>query len=93
MLFCMGMKPGHAIAQAVSRRLLTDEVRVRAQVGFVADTVALREVFLRVLRFFSVNIISPMLHIHSCVIWGMDNGVYSGQFHIDIFSPHRNNIQ
>jgi hypothetical protein len=33
-------------------------------VGFVVDTVALRHVFLRVLRFSRTNIIPPLLHIH-----------------------------
>jgi hypothetical protein len=53
---------GRAMAQAVSRRLLTAAARVRAQVnpvGFVVDKVALGQVFLRVLRFSPVNIISP----------------------------------
>jgi hypothetical protein len=26
---------------------------------------------------FPINIIPPMLHIHSCIIWGMDNGSFS----------------
>jgi hypothetical protein len=41
-------------------------------VGFVVDKVALGQGFLRVLRFFPVNIISPLLHIHSYIIWEMD---------------------
>jgi hypothetical protein len=32
--------------------------------GFVVDKVALGQVFLRVIRFSSVNIIPPLLHIH-----------------------------
>jgi hypothetical protein len=45
---------GPAIAQTVSRRLLTATARVRAQsgnVGFVVDKMALGNVFLRVLQF------------------------------------------
>jgi hypothetical protein len=51
-----------AVAQAVSRRPLTAAARVHAQVnpmGFVADKVALGQVFLRVLLFSPVNIILP----------------------------------
>jgi hypothetical protein len=50
------------MAQAVSRRPLTAAARVRAHVspvGFVVDKVAVGQVFLRVLRFFPVSIISP----------------------------------
>jgi hypothetical protein len=50
------------MAQAVSRRLLTVAAWVRAQVnplGFVVDEVALGQVFLRVFRFYPVNIIPP----------------------------------
>jgi hypothetical protein len=47
-------------------------------VGFVLDEVALRQVFLRVLRFSPVIIIPPLLHIHSCIIWGMDRGPVNG---------------
>jgi hypothetical protein len=51
---------GRAMAQAVSRRPLTETARVRAQVnavGFMVDKVALGQVFLRVIRFSPVNII------------------------------------
>jgi hypothetical protein len=47
-----------AVAQAVSRRPLTAAARVNL-VGFVVNKVALGQVFLRVLRFFPVNIIPP----------------------------------
>jgi hypothetical protein len=56
--FCV-TQPGRAMAQAVSRRPLTAAAWVRAHVspvGFVVDKVALRQVFLRVLRFSPVNI-------------------------------------
>jgi hypothetical protein len=43
-------------------------------VEFVVDRVALGQVFLRVLRCSPVNIIPPLLHIHSCIIWEMDKG-------------------
>jgi hypothetical protein len=49
---------GRAMAQAVSRRPLTVAARVNP-VGFVVDKVALGQVFLRVPRFFPVNIIPP----------------------------------
>jgi hypothetical protein len=38
-------------------------------VGFVVDKVALGQVFLQVLCFFTVIIIPPLLHVHSCIIW------------------------
>jgi hypothetical protein len=47
--------------------ILTAEDQVRARVnpmGFVVDKVALGQVFLRVLRFFPVNNISPLLMHH-----------------------------
>jgi hypothetical protein len=72
---------GRATAQAVSGRLLTEEARVRAQripLGSVVDEVVLEQVSLRVLRLSPVSIIPPLLHIHSCIIWGMDNGPVSG---------------
>jgi hypothetical protein len=46
-------------------------------VGFVVDRVALVQVFLRVRRISPVIITSSLLHIHSCVIWGLDNGSVS----------------
>jgi hypothetical protein len=51
---------------AVSRWSVTAEDRVRAwpvREGFVVDQVVLRQVFLRVLQFFRVNIIPPWLSI------------------------------
>jgi hypothetical protein len=48
------------MVQAVSRRALTAEARVRARVKpFVVDKVTLGQVFLRVLPFSLVNIIPP----------------------------------
>jgi hypothetical protein len=49
------------MAQAISRRSLTAEARVRARVGFVVDKVALGQVSLRVFRFHPVSIIPPWL--------------------------------
>jgi hypothetical protein len=43
-------------------------------VGFAVDRVALGKVFLRVLRF-SLS----LFYIHSCIIWGKDNGPVSGR--------------
>jgi hypothetical protein len=47
------------MVQVVSRRPLTTEARVRARVGFVVDKVALGQVFLRVLRVFPCQYITP----------------------------------
>jgi hypothetical protein len=55
---------GRAMAQAVSRRPLTTEAQVRACVnpcGIYGGQSGTRQVFLRVLRFSPVNIISPRL--------------------------------
>jgi hypothetical protein len=60
-------------AHAVSGRLFTAKARVRAQVcprgifGGQSDT---GTSFSPSLRFYPVNIIPPLLHIHSCIIWG-----------------------
>jgi hypothetical protein len=51
-------------------------------------------------RFFSelfgipVNIIPPLLHIHSCIIWGLDYGPVSGRSSVEtgLVSPLRSNI-
>jgi hypothetical protein len=40
--------------------------------------VALGQVFLREFLYSSVSIIPPLLHIHSRIIWGMDNGSVIG---------------
>jgi hypothetical protein len=57
---------GSAMAQAVSRRLLTAEARVRSRgqshVGFVVDEVAMGQVFPTVLRFSPVSFVPPVLH-------------------------------
>jgi hypothetical protein len=53
------------VTQAFSRRPLTAEARVRAEVflvGFAVDKLALGQIFLRVLLFSSVIIIPPVLH-------------------------------
>jgi hypothetical protein len=70
------------MAQAVGRWLLTTEARFAPRsvhVGFVVGKVALGQDFLRVPWFFPVNVISPMLNIHSRIIWRMDNGPISGR--------------
>jgi hypothetical protein len=56
-------------------------------VGFVVDKVAMRQVFLRVFRFSPVNIILPLLHTHSCAIWGADNGSLNGRSSTEISLP------
>jgi hypothetical protein len=82
---------GRAIAQAVSSWLLTADTRACG--GFVLNKVTLGQVFLRVLRFSPVNIISLLLHIHSCIIWGMDNRPVSGRSSTKTVSPCRNHKQ
>lgn len=57
--------------QVAAYRLLTAKARVH--VRFVVDKVVLGNVFLPVLMFSVVSVIPPLLHIHSCVICGMDN--------------------
>jgi hypothetical protein len=42
-------------------------------VGFVVDKMVLGQVSLRALRFYPVSTIPAMLHIHSCVICGLEN--------------------
>ena len=57
------------MAQAVSRQPVTAEARVRyraSRCGFVADKVALGQVFPRIFRFSAVSIIPPVL-IHLCI--------------------------
>jgi hypothetical protein len=44
----------------------------------VVVEMALEEVYLRVLRFFPVDIIPPLLHIHAYIIWRMDKGPIGG---------------
>jgi hypothetical protein len=56
---------GLAMAQAVSRRPRTADAKFdprTVHVGFVVDKAALGQVFPRVLRFFPVNFIPPVLH-------------------------------
>jgi hypothetical protein len=70
---CLGMQYplislllDHAVAQAVSHWLLTAAAQGNP-VGFVVDKVALKQVFLQVLRFSPFSIISSLLHIYSCI--------------------------
>jgi hypothetical protein len=98
-IFGSRWKESPTIAQAVSRRLPTAEAQINAQVspcGIVVDKVALGQVFLRVLRFSPVRIIPLLLHIHSCIIWGIDKGPVRGpvtQRHSLIPSQQFNSIQ
>jgi hypothetical protein len=52
-------------------------------IGFVVDKVALRQVCHRVIRFDPVNIIPPLLHINSRIIWRTDNGPVKGRRSIE----------
>ena len=56
----------HPMTQADSRRPLTAEARFLSQASpyEIGDKVSLWQVFLRILRFSPVNIISPVLHTH-----------------------------
>jgi hypothetical protein len=54
-------------------------------VGFVVDKIALRQVFLRVLRVFPVNIIPPSLYIR--ILYGRWTQVWRPRFR-DIVLPH-----
>jgi hypothetical protein len=72
---------GCAIAQVVSHWLLIAGARVRDQgnhVGFVVDKMEMGQVSLRLLRFPLVNIIPPLPHIHSWIIFETENGPISG---------------
>jgi hypothetical protein len=94
MHFVLTVVVGRATAQAVSRRPLKAEDRFRSRavnVEFVVEKLASGHVFLRVLRFSSVNIIPPLLHIHSCITWGMDIGPVSGSSSTQTVSHHRSN--
>jgi hypothetical protein len=61
--------------------------------GFMLDKMTLRQVFLRILRFFPVRIIPPLFHIHSYILssGGWTKGPIEAQLHRDMVSPHRNN--
>jgi hypothetical protein len=43
-------------------------------VGFVVDTVALRPIYFLVIQFSPINMIPPLLHIHSYISCGMEEG-------------------
>jgi hypothetical protein len=62
-----------------------------AYVGFMMDKVALGQVFIGVLQFSPVGIIPPLLQIHSCSIWELDNGPVRGRISIETVSPLNNN--
>jgi hypothetical protein len=69
-----------AIAQAVSRRLLSKEACVHSQ-GSLYEICGVQsglgQGILRVLMLSPVTIVPPLLRIHSSVTWGMDNGPIS----------------
>jgi hypothetical protein len=50
---------------------------------------ALRSVFSRTIQFSPVSIIPPLLHIHSCVIWGLDSGPVSDRSSAEIRAVSR----
>jgi hypothetical protein len=63
-----------AVAQAVIPLLLTAEARLHVHVEFVVENVALGQGFLQMLRFSAVSTISPLLDIHSYIIWELAKG-------------------
>jgi hypothetical protein len=73
---------GRVIAQAVSRRNLATKARegaVEAMGIFYGKTKPVTGFYPSPSVSFLVNIIPPMLHIYSCIIWGMDIGPVSGR--------------
>jgi hypothetical protein len=44
----------------------------------VVDKVAMKQVFLKVLRYSPVKTVPPLLNINPCIMWGMDKGSVSG---------------
>jgi hypothetical protein len=61
-------------------------------VGFAVEKLALGQGFPPSLSVSPVNIIPPLLHIHSSrpIIWGVHKGPLAAQVHRDIVTPHRN---
>ena len=55
------------LVQAVGRLFLIAEARVRSAWDFVVDGLARGQVFLGILQFSPVSVITPMLHIHSFI--------------------------
>jgi hypothetical protein len=73
----MCIRYGRAMAQAVSRRPLTAEARVRAMWNLWWTKWHWDRFFLRVLRFSPVNIYSTVV-LHSHITWRMNNTSVSG---------------
>jgi hypothetical protein len=64
------------------RTTLTAEARVHARVspcGIFGGQSGNGTDFFPVLRFYPFSIIPPLLHIHSCLIWGVDKAPVSGR--------------
>jgi hypothetical protein len=79
--FIVRYTKGRAIAQAFSRRILIDEARARSQCnpyGICGGQNYTGSGFSQKPSVSPVSIIPLIIHIHSCIIWGMDNVSVSG---------------
>jgi hypothetical protein len=86
---------GRSMTQAICRQPLTTEARVYARsvhIGFLMDKVALGKYFLRVFRFFPVNIITPWLSILICHLGDEQWAHWRSKFR-DTVSLHRHEHQ
>jgi hypothetical protein len=68
--------------QAFGGRLITAEARIRTQSSSCGIYIRQSDIgtgFSPSSLVSPANIIPPLLHIHSCIIWGMDNGAVNGR--------------
>lgn len=85
-------RKGRVILQVVRRWHLTAMAWVRTQFSrFVKEKLALSQVYLWVLRYFPINIIPSLLHMHSYIIWGWTNSPLETRSRGHTVSHRRNN--